>query len=75
MSRPKTSSQPTQRALPATTLEDAAVRTRMTAAALQQAGDRSFALFRGCLPAVATPHDYYHALALAVRDRGCSCAG
>ena len=68
MSR-KTSSQPTATGAAATTLEDAAVRTGMTAAALQQAVTDHLLYSLGCLPAVATPHDYYHALALAVRDR------
>jgi starch phosphorylase len=45
------------------------VRTGMQAEALKQAVLDHLHFSVGCLPAVAQPHDYYRALALAVRDR------
>jgi starch phosphorylase len=53
----------------ATRLSDADVRTGMDAAALRQAVADHLRYSVGRLPAVASPHDYYRALALAVRDR------
>ena len=48
---------------------DTAARTGMTAAALRQGLADHLRYSIGRLPALAAPHDYYHALALAVRDR------
>ena len=48
---------------------DADVRTGMQAATLKQAVMDHLRYSVGRLTAVATAHDYYHALALAVRDR------
>jgi starch phosphorylase len=48
---------------------EASVRTGMTAGALRQAVTDHLEYSLGRLPAVAGPGDYYHALALAVRDR------
>jgi len=45
------------------------VRTGLSAADLRQAVIDHMGYTIGCLPAVATMHDYYQALALAVRDR------
>ena len=44
-------------------------RTGLTAAALTQAVADHLRYSIGRLPPVASPHDYYRALALAVRDR------
>jgi glycogen phosphorylase len=52
-----------------TPLADVDVRTGMTAVTLKQAVTDHLHYSVGRLPVVATPHDYYHALALAVRDR------
>jgi starch phosphorylase len=49
--------------------EAADVRTGMTAAALKQAVADHLRYSVGRIPSVASVHDYYHALALAVRDR------
>ncbi len=48
---------------------DTAARTGMTAAALGQGVADHLRYSVGRLPALAAPHDYYRALALAVRDR------
>lgn len=48
---------------------DTNVRTGMQAAALKQAVTDHLRYSVGCLAAVANAHDYYRALALAVRDR------
>lgn len=53
----------------ATRLSDTDVRTGMDAAALRQAVADHLRYSVGRLPAVASPHDYYRALSLAVRDR------
>jgi starch phosphorylase len=53
----------------ATKLAVEEIRTGMHAAALSQAVSDHLHYSVGRLPAVATPHDYYRALALAVRDR------
>ena len=45
------------------------VRTGMDSAAIKQAIVDHLHYSVGCLPAVATPNDYYRALALTVRDR------
>lgn len=45
------------------------MRIGMTAFTLKQAATDHLHYSLGRLPAVTTPHDYYHALALAVRDR------
>jgi len=52
-----------------TTLSDAVVRTGMKAPELQQAIADHLRYSLGRLPAIATAHDYYQALALAIRDR------
>ncbi len=51
------------------TISDAAVRTGMQAPELQQAIADHLRFSLGRMPAVATTHDYYRALALAIRDR------
>jgi starch phosphorylase len=56
-------------ASPATNHTDSDVRTGMQAAALKQAVTDHLRYSVGRLEAVATSHDYYRALALAVRDR------
>src|SRR4029078_7226682 len=50
-------------------LSDQDVRTGLHADALTQAVADHLRYSIGRLPAVASPHDYYRALALAVRDR------
>ncbi len=45
------------------------VRSGLQAAAIEQAVVDHLRYSIGCLASIATPHDYYHALALAVRDR------
>jgi len=52
-----------------TPLANMDVRTGMTAITLKQAVTDHLQYSVGRLPMVATPHDYYRALALAVRDR------
>ncbi|WP_455378071.1 glycogen/starch/alpha-glucan phosphorylase, partial [Petrachloros mirabilis] len=52
-----------------TTKVEADVRTGMQAADLRQAVMHHLYYSVGLLPAFAGPHDYYRALALAVRDR------
>jgi starch phosphorylase len=52
---------------PATAADDE--RTGLTAAAITRAVSSHLGYSLGRLPAAASPHDYYRALALAVRDR------
>ena len=59
----------TKTSLPTTTASVTDVRTGMHAADLKQAVIDHLRYSVGRLPAVASPHDYYRALALAVRDR------
>jgi starch phosphorylase len=66
-SNPKTAQPVT--AVAATPGTDADVRTGMTAGTLRQAVADHLQYSLGRLPSVAGARDYYHALALAVRDR------
>ena len=59
----------TKTSLPVTSASMTAVRTGLSAADLKQAVTDHLSYSVGRLPAVAGPHDYYRALALAVRDR------
>ena len=59
----------TKTSLPTTAASVTDVRTGMQAADLKQAVIDHLSYSVGRLPAVAGPHDYYRALALAVRDR------
>ena len=65
--RPKRTTAPTPPPGPAAPVGD--VRTGMQVGALRQAIIDHLRYSVGRLPAVAQPHDYYRALALAVRDR------
>ncbi len=67
----KTPSKPKRKsaAKSVTKLAETAVRTGRQADALQQAVADHLRYSLGRLPSIATPHDYYRALALAVRDR------